>query len=222
MASLFTSYEQQFSSLTAEITQRVGLIPNHHGADKKSFVSSVERQLDEAQELLEQMDLEVRELPISERGKIMGRMKSYQTEFNNLESQIRRAKTASINSTNKMREELLGIDDGDTDDQRARLLDNSERLENCTRRLEVGYKVATETERIGQDILDNLHKDRETITRTRQRLKEGDANLGKSSRILSSMTRRIIQHRLLMFAIIAFMVIVIIIAIYFTVTNNKS
>ena len=37
---------------------------------------------------LEQMDLEVRELPISERGKLMGRMKSYQTEFNRLESQI--------------------------------------------------------------------------------------------------------------------------------------
>jgi len=34
------------------------------------------------------MDLEVRELSNSERGKLMGRMKSYQAEFNNLELQI--------------------------------------------------------------------------------------------------------------------------------------
>ena len=37
---------------------------------------------------LEQMDLEIRDLPNSERGKLMGRMKSYQSEFNRLESQI--------------------------------------------------------------------------------------------------------------------------------------
>ena len=54
--------------------------------------------------------------------------------------------------------------------QRARLLDNTERLENSTRNLEIGYRVATETEQIGQDILDNLHRDREKINRTRQRV----------------------------------------------------
>ena len=54
--------------------------------------------------------------------------------------------------------------------QRARLLDNTERLENSSRHLEVGYRVATETEQIGQDILDNLHRDREKISRARQRV----------------------------------------------------
>ena len=34
------------------------------------------------------MDLEVRELPNADRGKLMGRMKSYQNEFNRLETQV--------------------------------------------------------------------------------------------------------------------------------------
>lgn len=34
------------------------------------------------------MDLEIRDLPNSERGKLMNRVKSYQTEFNNLESKL--------------------------------------------------------------------------------------------------------------------------------------
>ncbi|KAF5894802.1 calmin isoform X1, partial [Clarias magur] len=43
---------------------------------------------------------------------------------------------------------------------------------------------------IGQEILSNLHTDREKIQRSRDRLRETDANLGKSSRILSGMLRR--------------------------------
>nr|CAB3267656.1 vesicle transport through interaction with t-SNAREs homolog 1A-like [Phallusia mammillata] len=219
MASLVKSYEQQFSTLTAEITQRIGTISLYHGAEKKSLISTIERQLDEAQELLEQMDLEVRELSSAERGKLMGRLKSYQHEFNNLESQIKKAKTSSINKANQMREELLGMDEYGNDDQKTRLLDNTERLENSSRRLEIGYRVATETEKIGQDILDNLHRDRETINRSRQRLREGDEHLGKGSRILSGMMRRIIQNRILTLAIIVFLIIVIAVVVY--ITSNR-
>lgn len=36
--------------------------------------------------------------------------------------------------------------------------------------MDVGYKVALETEQVAQGILDNLHKDRETLTRSSQRV----------------------------------------------------
>ncbi|MEQ2302274.1 hypothetical protein AMECASPLE_005071, partial [Ameca splendens] len=42
---------------------------------------------------------------------------------------------------------------------------------------------------VGQEILANLHTDREKIQRARERLRETDANLGKSSRILTGMLR---------------------------------
>lgn len=218
--SIIESYEQQFSTLTAEITNRLGNVSSLYGVEKKTLISAIERQLDEAQELLEQMDLEVRDLPSSERGKLMSRVKSYQTEYTNLETQLKKHKTSARDAA-RMREELLEYDDS-TNDQRARLLDNTERLERSTRRLEAGYRIAVETEKMGQEVIDNLHRDRETIQRTRTRLREGDDNLGKSSRVLNSMMRRIIQNRLLTFLIIIVMLVVIIVVIYFVATKHKS
>ncbi|KAF4791232.1 hypothetical protein TURU_133241 [Turdus rufiventris] len=45
-------------------------------------------------------------------------------------------------------------------------------------------------QQIGQEMLENLSHDREKIQRARERLREADANLGKSSRILTGMLRR--------------------------------
>ncbi|TNN82387.1 Vesicle transport through interaction with t-SNAREs 1A [Liparis tanakae] len=45
------------------------------------------------------------------------------------------------------------------------------------------------SEQVGQEILSNLNSDREKIQRARERLRETDANLGKSSRILTGMLR---------------------------------
>lgn len=220
MTAIFESYEQQFSSLTSEISSRLGTVSSLYGVDKKTVISSIERQLDEAQELLEQMDLEVRDMPSSERGKLMSRVKGYQSEYTNLEAQLKKHKTSAKDAA-RMREELLDYDDTTTTDQRTRLLDNTERLERSTRRLEAGYRIAVETEKIGQGVIDNLHRDREAISRTRSRLREGDDHLGKSSRILNSMTRRIIQNRLITFGVVIFMLIVIIIVIYFVATKPK-
>ncbi|KAK7804919.1 hypothetical protein U0070_024457 [Myodes glareolus] len=43
-------------------------------------------------------------------------------------------------------------------------------------------------------MLENLSHDREKIQRARERLRETDANLGKSSRILTGMLRRALSR----------------------------
>jgi len=221
MDSLIYTYEKQFGQLTSDVTVKLGSINESRGAEKKSLISATERQLDEAQELLEQMDLEVRELPNSERGKLMNRVKSYQNEFNNLETKLKKLKLTSLTNPSKLREDFLAYEDSGVDDQKTRLLDNSERLENSSRRLDVGYRVATETEKIGQDILDNLHRDRETLTRSRQRLREGNANIGKSSRVLTSMMNRIMQNRLIMLLTMMSVVVMIVVFIYLSIKKHN-
>jgi hypothetical protein len=72
MSSVFESYEQQFSTITADITARIGKIPNLTGskkhllgylaglilvfwyplAEKKTAIGVVEGNLDEAKELV--------------------------------------------------------------------------------------------------------------------------------------------------------------------------
>ncbi|XP_059755406.1 vesicle transport through interaction with t-SNAREs homolog 1A isoform X2 [Balaenoptera ricei] len=188
MSSDFEGYEQDFAVLTAEITNKIARVPRLPPDEKKQVVANVEKQLEEAKELLEQMDLEVREIPPQSRGMYSNRMRSYKQEMGKLETDFKRSRIAY---SDEVRNELLGDDGNSSENQRAHLLDNTERLERSSRRLEAGYQIAVETEQIGQEMLENLSHDREKIQRARERLRETDANLGKSSRVLTGMLRRI-------------------------------
>ncbi|XP_015238621.1 PREDICTED: vesicle transport through interaction with t-SNAREs homolog 1A isoform X3 [Cyprinodon variegatus] len=194
MSSDFETYEQDFGTITAEVTNKIGKIPKLSGEEKTQLVLNVDKQLEEVRELLEQMDLEVREIPIQSRAMYNSRLKSYKQEMEKLEKDFKRSRIAY---SDEVRNELLGDDAISSEGQliklreeRAHLLDNTERLERSSRRLEAGYQIAVETEQVGQEILSNLHTDREKIQRARERLRETDANLGKSSRILTGMLRR--------------------------------
>ncbi|XP_039727140.1 vesicle transport through interaction with t-SNAREs homolog 1A isoform X1 [Pteropus medius] len=203
MSSDFEGYEQDFAVLTAEITSKIARVPRLPPDEKKQMVANVEKQLEEAKELLEQMDLEVREIPPQSRGMYSNRMRSYKQEMGKLEKDFKRSRIAY---SDEVRNELLGDDGNSSENQliklreeRAHLLDNTERLERSSRRLEAGYQIAVETEQIGQEMLENLSHDREKIQRARERLRETDANLGKSSRVLTGMLRRPHKNHLRLF-----------------------
>ncbi|XP_077205858.1 vesicle transport through interaction with t-SNAREs homolog 1A isoform X2 [Paroedura picta] len=217
MSSDFEGYEQDFAVLTAEITNRIGKVPKLLGDEKKQMVSNVEKQLEEARELLEQMELEVREIPPQSRGMYSSRMRSYKQEMEKLEADFKRSRIAY---SDEVRNELLGDDGNSSEIQRAHLLDNTERLERSSRRLEAGYQIAVETEQIGQEMLENLSHDREKIQRARERLRETDANLGKSSRILTGMLRRIIQNRILIVILGIIVIFAVVMVIYLSVRGH--
>ncbi|XP_057213839.1 vesicle transport through interaction with t-SNAREs homolog 1A isoform X1 [Triplophysa rosa] len=224
MSSDFETYEQDFGTLTAEITNKIGRIPKLAAEEKTQLVLNVDKQLEEVRELLEQMDLEVREIPIQSRGMYNSRLKSYKQEMEKLEKDFKRSRIAY---SDEVRNELLREDGGSSETQliklreeRAHLLDNTERLERSSRRLDAGYQIAVETEQVGQEILTNLATDREKIQRSRDRLRETDANLGKSSRILTGMLRRIIQNRILVFILGAIILLTIVLALYFNLRGH--
>ncbi|XP_033975861.1 vesicle transport through interaction with t-SNAREs homolog 1A isoform X1 [Trematomus bernacchii] len=224
MSSDFEAYEQDFGTITAEVTNKIGRIPKLSGEEKTQLVLNVDKQLEEVRELLEQMDLEVREIPIQSRPMYNSRLKSYKGEIEKLEKDFKRSRIAY---SDEVRNDLLGDDAGSSENQliklreeRAHLLDNTEKLERSSRRLEAGYQIAVETEQVGQEILSNLHSDREKIQKARERLRETDANLGKSSRILTGMLRRIIQNRVLVFMLGAIILLTIILALYFNLRGH--
>ncbi|TWW81900.1 Vesicle transport through interaction with t-SNAREs -like protein 1A [Takifugu flavidus] len=85
MSSDFEAYEQDFGTITAEITNKIGRIPKLSGEEKTQLVLNVDKQLEEVRELLEQMDLEAREIPIQSRAMYNSRLKSYKQEVEKLE-----------------------------------------------------------------------------------------------------------------------------------------
>ncbi|OWF53325.1 vesicle transport through interaction with t-SNAREs homolog 1A-like [Mizuhopecten yessoensis] len=217
MASLIESYEQQYSNLTADITYNISKISNTHGAEKQKYIRQVDKLFDEVSELLEQMELEVKDLPSRDKQKYQTRVKSYKTELGKLQTDTRRAKLGIDSS----RDELLGDDTHESEDQRKRLLDNTDALDRTSRRLDHGYRIALETEEMGAQVLQDLSGQRQTIQRSRNRLEEMNSGLGKSSRVLSGMMRRIIQNRLMLVIICAILLLVIGLAIYFIVKRNS-
>ncbi|KAG5855166.1 hypothetical protein ANANG_G00046110 [Anguilla anguilla] len=107
MSSDFESYEQDFGTLTAEITNKIGRIPKLGGEEKTQLVLNVDKQLEEVRELLEQMDLEVREIPVQSRGMYSNRLKSYKQEVEKLEKDFKRSRIAY---SDEVRNDLLGTE----------------------------------------------------------------------------------------------------------------
>ncbi len=113
-----------------------------------------------------------------------------------------------------VRLELFGDNDIEMDDSKTQLLSDTQRLEASQRKLESGYKLCVETEQIGSQILENLNTQRDTIKRSRDKLRSTNYELGRSSRILNLMTRKAMQTKALIYFITFVIVLFIIYVIY--------
>lgn len=118
---------------------------------------------------LEQMDLEVREIEMSKRLRCRTKVDCYRAELKRLTLEYIKARS--------IKQGALGYESAEefndiriSGDQKQRLLDNSERLERSSKRLEEGYRVILETEEIGNQVMQNLSEQRETIQRSRGRV----------------------------------------------------
>ncbi|ENN77867.1 vesicle transport through interaction with t-SNAREs homolog 1A [Dendroctonus ponderosae] len=200
MVSLFENYEQQYSALTADITAQIGHLSASASKDRRQLISNIEKHVEEAQELLEQMDLEVREVEPSKKQRCRTKLECYRAELKRLTLEYIKARTVKQESLYDSAED---IDVRISFDQKQKLLDNSETLERAGRRLNDGYRVVVETEEIGNQVLKNLAEQRETIQRSRNRLRDTDQELSTSSRILNSMLMRAMQQKVILYLVAA-------------------
>jgi vesicle transport through interaction with t-SNAREs protein 1 len=67
---------------------------------------------------------------------------------------------------------------------------------------------------IGVSILQDLARQRETIVHAHETLHGADDNIGKARKILSTMSKRIMTNKIIMFGITAFLLGAIILIIY--------
>ncbi|WKX95661.1 hypothetical protein Q1695_012263 [Nippostrongylus brasiliensis] len=198
-ASTLTEFEQQYSLQTAEITSTIARLPSLPASERPASVQAVQRVLVDVAELLEQMELAVRDLTAgsAERTKYELRVKSYRNDKRLLDSELEKAVQRLREAAD--RDELLAYDEAvEMDQQEEQLIANTERLERSSRKIQNAYRMAVETEQIGTEVLGNLSAQRETISRARERMREADVELGRSNRLLNTMIRRVIQNRLLL------------------------
>lgn len=166
---------------------------------------------------MEQLSLEVNQnTDHSQRSSQQTRLQSYQAELRRLEEDYNKAKI----KPNPLLDDSSSIDDFDigvNEDQKRSLLDNSERLERTGNQLQEGYRIAIETEEIGTHVLSNLAGQREQIQRSRNRLRETQADLGRSSRVMNTMIMRSIRDKFVLYIIGVVFVLAVSLTIYFSI-----
>ncbi|KAI8072430.1 snare region anchored in the vesicle membrane C-terminus-domain-containing protein [Gongronella butleri] len=218
---LFDNYQQDFHTLLQAVKTKVAeLIPNYAGDERKNAISAAERELDEVDEILEQMEMELLKIPTGSRAAYQKQVQESKAEMQQLKRDLRQLEA---DKHAYQRQELFGdlesqVGGEDYDlaytDQRQRLLSGTERLGESSRRLEQSHRMALETEGVGASILSTLKGQRETMTRARDTLHEADAQIDRASRTLKTMARRIATNKYITAAIIILLVGLILIVIY--------
>ncbi|KAM8709684.1 hypothetical protein ACLKA7_016488 [Drosophila subpalustris] len=219
--SLLEQYEQQYAALIAEITAHIGRL-QQCAAERNELCNKIDGSLSEAQELLEQMGLEVRELNPTQRSSFNGKLQVAQAELKRLQTEYKQTKDKLRSQSNAYTTlDLSGSGDYYEDvsisnDQRQRLLDNSESIERTGNRLTEGYRVALETEALGTQVLNDLHHQRETLQSARARLRETNAELGRASRTLNTMMLRALREKVVLYGVGVCFVVAVGVSLYLT------
>ncbi|KAF2762219.1 vesicle transport V-snare protein [Pseudovirgaria hyperparasitica] len=183
-----SGYEGDLKLVQADINQKLEEIPELAGEPRKAAVTQAERALEEAAELIAQMDLERAELPGPMKSKVAQRLRGYRSDVD--------AAKRKLKSFTDDRRALFGsryTDNPTTDDQleqRQQLLSGTERLERSSGRLRDSQRIALETEDIGRNTLADLHVQRSQIEHTRTVLDESEGYTDRSIKTLRGMARR--------------------------------
>ncbi|KAH7424378.1 hypothetical protein KP509_11G005300 [Ceratopteris richardii] len=219
MSSVFDSYERQYCELSAELTGKCTDIALLSGEKRKQSLSELKSGIDEAESLIRKMDLEARSLQPTEKAILLSKLREYKSDLNTLR---REQKKLSLD-TQVARDELLegGLLDPRkaSSDQRDRLLLSTERLNNSGERIKESKRTLLETEELGVSILQDLHQQRQTLLHTQDTLMDVDDNIGRSKKILLSMSRRMSRNKWIMWGLIGTLVVVILFVLYVKLTH---
>ncbi|CAJ0932729.1 unnamed protein product, partial [Mesorhabditis belari] len=209
--SHLAEYEQQYSIQTAEVTAQIAAMQRAKPEERPNIVRDTKKMLAQVNDLLDQMELAVRDLPAGsgERSKFEMRVRSYKQDKRQLDGELDKAIQRAREEAD--RGELFSEE---ADAQEDQLIANTQRLERTSRKIQDAYRMVVETEEIGVEVLNNLSSQRETIGRSRDRMREADADLGRSSRLLNIMIRRVIQNRLLVLGVAVFLMFVLLFVVW--------
>ena len=200
--SQFDSYESELKLVYADLNQKLDQIselPSTSGEERKSALQAADRALEEAKELLDQLNLSKSSIPTTLRSKINTRYRNHASDLDSYTRRLKQLRAAGKSAADNERAQLFGeryTDDpsGNPHDaaleQRQQLLSGTERLGRSGDRLRESQRIALETEQIGAGTLADLHQQRNVIENTHQNLLQSEGYVDRSVKTLRGMARR--------------------------------
>ncbi|KAM6495984.1 vesicle transport v-snare protein vti1 [Amanita muscaria] len=207
--ALFDSYHNDFHQIVQSIRDKLEGEPD---GDSSALLRRADMDLEEADEMVSQMELELPSVPSSMRSKYHSRLQDAKNELSRLKKLARdaRSQATRVDLLSSSQHGPSASDDpyASTTD-RTRLLAGTTLLEDGTKRLQDSYRVAVETENQGSDILLNLRSQREQIEHARDTIQTVDTAIDRASGTLKKMIRRMYQQRAVTGAIIFVLLLLI-------------
>ncbi|KAL1662498.1 vesicle transport v-SNARE protein N-terminus-domain-containing protein [Schizophyllum commune] len=223
--SLFDSYENEFTQFIDTINDK--LEEASKDGDAEARLSTLRRtamDLDEADEMLSQMQIELPSIPQSLRAPYQQRLGAAKStlagakrRYKETEARVSllgsRSRSGGGFARTSTSDDPYGDVSSDMTD-RARLLAGTAKLDEGTRRLEESQRIAMETEQTGADILLNLRGQREQIEHARDTLGTAERHIDRASGTLKGMIRRMYQQRFITAGIIGVLLLLIALILY--------
>ncbi|AEO65928.1 1d53034f-4a53-4bd1-b7f3-0834a8f205b0 [Thermothielavioides terrestris] len=212
---LFKHYETEYQLVQADLVQKLDQIAELSGEPRKAALSAAERALEEADELLGQMQVEKQNVPSAQRAAINRRLRDYKTDVDGYRRKLRTLADDRSALFGGRYTDNPGSSSGDAHfEQRQQLLAGTDRLDRSTQRLKASQALANETEAIGASTLAQLQQQRETIDHTTRVLYESEGYVDRSIKSLRGIARRMATNRVITIAIITVLVLLIIAVIF--------
>jgi vesicle transport through interaction with t-SNAREs protein 1 len=218
--ALFDSYEQDFRHIISSISQKLeGSGKNQLGEQRKAALRKVEIELDEADDIVSQLEVEIQGIPQSVKPPYSNRLRQAKadlTKYKKLSKDLHAAAARGDLLGSSRRALSPSSDDpyGQQDD-RNRLLRGNETLEDGSKRLQASTGIALETEVHGAEILRSLRGQREQIENSRNVLGEADTHIERATGTIKGMIRQMYKQRVMFSAIGVFAVVLILLVLYF-------
>lgn len=222
MSDVFDSYERQYCELSANLARKCPAIALLVREQKKQKLAELRTGLDEAESLIRRMDLEARSLQPTQKAILLSKLREYKSDVNNLKRELK--KLSSANDPQAARDDLLEAGNADTltasADQHERLLMSTERLNQSGERIKESKRTLLETEELGVSILQDLYQQRQTLLHAQDNLVGVDDNIGRSKKILISMTRRMSHNKWIVGGLIGVLAVAIILIVYAKLSHS--
>nr|XP_045600418.1 vesicle transport through interaction with t-SNAREs homolog 1B-like [Procambarus clarkii]XP_045600419.1 vesicle transport through interaction with t-SNAREs homolog 1B-like [Procambarus clarkii] len=191
----FELLDEEVEALLDQVTDKLecGVGQCKSQEERKKLLLEIERSLKDANDSLLEMDIEIRKAPLDYRNTMTSKVQRYHNEL--LRYQKRFEQEKWTHST---------AQDSDTFDAeiRKQVIQGNAILDRTSASIANSTKIVIENVHIGTDVLGELGTQRETLTRTRDRLIDTDAELSRSRRIIRSMSHHVLYNKVLLIVII--------------------
>ncbi|GAA5884440.1 hypothetical protein JCM6882_005253 [Rhodosporidiobolus microsporus] len=229
MESVFAEYETDLETVLSGVSDKLGgEAVSLRGDERRAIFRRVERELEEADEIIAQMEVEVQTADKDKaelQGKLRGHKSTVARHKGELESLASNADRDDLLTPSSRGDHIsIPMEDFERAEspssasasqaQRSRLLSQTDKLADGQRRLEDSHRMALETEDVGTNILRDLRTQRDTLEHTRDTLYDADGSIDRASNTLKKMIRRAYQQRAVTYAIIAILCLLILYVLF--------